>query len=62
MILLFLEPLFITLSYISINTTYLISKPLNYILYALSGISFIWIICLILLNYLDGKKLFKKNV
>ena len=60
-ILLFLEPLFITLSYISMNTTYLVSKPFNYILYALSGISFVWIMCLIILNYLDGKKIFNKK-
>ena len=49
LILLFLEPFFITLSVISFNTTYLVSKPFNYIMYSLSGISFIWIICLIFL-------------
>ena len=61
LILLFLEPFFITLSVISFNTTYLVSKPFNYIMYSLSGISFIWIICLILLNYLDKKKIFNKK-
>ena len=56
LILLFISPLFMTLSAISMNTTYLIRKPFNYILYALSGISLIWIVCIILLKSLDKNK------
>ena len=54
-LLLIISPLFISLSVISFNSTYLVREPFNYILYALSGISLIGIICISLL------KLFNKN-
>ena len=55
-ILLLLEPLFITLSVISTHSTYLIREPFNYSLYALSGLSIIGIICLSLLKLVNKKK------
>ncbi len=61
LILLLITPLFMTLSAISMNTTYLIRKPFNFILYALTGISMIWIICIILLKSLDKTKTKKKK-
>ena len=51
-ILLFITPLFMTLSIISSNSTYLIRKPFNFVFYALTGISMVWIVCLLLLKSL----------
>lgn len=60
-ILLFITPLFMALSVISSNSTYLIRKPFNFVFYALTGISMIWIICILLLKALDKNKTKKKK-
>lgn len=59
-ILLIISPIFIFLSVISFNTTYLVREPFNYCLYALSGISIIAIISLLLLKCLNKNKKEKK--
>lgn len=60
-ILLFITPLFMTLSIISSNSTYLIRKPFNFVFYALTGISMVWIVCLLLLKSLEKKHTKKKK-
>lgn len=54
-ILLLLEPLFITLSVISLHSTYLVSEPINYLIFGLSGISGIGILCISLLKLVNKK-------
>ena len=54
-ILLLITPIFISLSVISMRTTYLVREPFNYIMYAVSGISLIAIICLSLLKIVNDK-------
>ena len=59
-ILLLLCPLFISLSIISMHSTYLIREPFNYIMFALSGVSLIGLICFTLLKIVNNKKKTKK--
>ena len=59
-IMILLCPLFITLSVISTHSTYLIRKPFNYIMFGLSGLLLIGIICFTLLKLTCKKKKFKK--
>ena len=59
-IMILLCPLFITFSVISTHSTYLIRKPFNYIMFGLSGLLLIGIICFTLLKLTCKKKKFKK--
>ena len=52
-ILLLIAPIFVTLSVIGYHSSYLIKEPMKYILYALSGISIIGIICSLILKCLN---------
>lgn len=59
-IMILLCPLFITLSVISTHSTYLIRKPFNYVMFGLSGLLLIGIICFTLLKLTCKKKKIKK--